>query len=144
MWTAAEGAGALASPFAETPIPPALPVRCSRGSFHWLSLRGDIMLAVYRMSKDDTQITELSFEAAMERLEQIVEQMESSKLRLEDLLARYEEGTKLIAICNRRLQAAENRIETLTRDAAAAKPPGPTTERTKEPRKNPNEEIGLF
>ena len=96
------------------------------------------------MSKDDAQITELSFEAAMERLEQIVEQMESSKLPLEDLLARYEEGTKLIAICNRRLEAAENRIETLTRDAAASKPPGPTVERTKEPRKNPNEEIGLF
>jgi exodeoxyribonuclease VII small subunit len=96
------------------------------------------------MSKDDAQITELSFEAAMERLEQIVEQMESSKLPLVDLLARYEEGTRLIAVCNQRLDAAENRIETLTRDAAAPKPPAPAVERTKEPRKNPNEEIGLF
>ena len=51
------------------------------------------------MSKVDSQITELSFEAAMERLELIVQQMESSKLPLEELLARYEEGTKLIAIC---------------------------------------------
>jgi exodeoxyribonuclease VII small subunit len=96
------------------------------------------------MSKDDAQITELSFEAAMERLEQIVEQMESSKLPLEDLLARYEEGTKLIAVCNERLEAAENRVETLARNAATPKPPGPSAERTKEPRKNPNEEIGLF
>jgi exodeoxyribonuclease VII small subunit len=95
------------------------------------------------MSKVDTQITELSFEAAMERLELIVEQMESSKLPLEELLARYEEGTKLIAICNQRLEAAENRVETLTRDATA-KPEGASPERPKDLKKSPNDEIGLF
>jgi exodeoxyribonuclease VII small subunit len=58
--------------------------------------------------------TELSFETAMERLEKIVEQMESSKLPLEELIVRYEEGIQLIATCNDRLAAAENRIETLS------------------------------
>ena len=64
------------------------------------------------MSKIE-QKTDLSFEAAMERLEQIVSEMESSKLPLAELLLRYEEGTKLIAVCNEHLGAAENRIEIL-------------------------------
>jgi exodeoxyribonuclease VII small subunit len=95
------------------------------------------------MSKVDSQITELSFEAAMERLELIVQQMESSKLPLEELLARYEEGTKLIAICNQRLEAAESRVETLTRDAAS-RPERASPERPKDSKKSPNDEISLF
>ncbi len=51
----------------------------------------------------------------MERLEKIVEEMESSKLPLEDLLVRYEEGIKLVGVCNERLAGAESRIETLSR-----------------------------
>ena len=94
------------------------------------------------MSKVESQITELSFEAAMERLELIVQQMESSKLPLEELLARYEEGTKLIAICNQRLEAAESRVETLARDAA--KPEGASPEQPKDIKKSPNDEISLF
>lgn len=100
-------------------------------------------MAVHQMSRIDSQITELSFEAAMERLELIVQQMESSKLPLEELLARYEEGTKLIAVCNQRLAAAESRVETLTRDAAA-KPEGASPERPKDIKKSPNDEISLF
>jgi exodeoxyribonuclease VII small subunit len=95
------------------------------------------------MSKVDSQITELSFEAAMERLELIVGQMESSKLPLEELLARYEEGTKLIAVCNQRLEAAENRVETLARDAVS-KSQGSSIERPKDLKKSPNDEISLF
>jgi len=56
-----------------------------------------------------------SFEEAMERLEKIVEEMESSKLPLEELIVRYEEGIRLVGVCNQRLVAAENRIETLNR-----------------------------
>jgi exodeoxyribonuclease VII small subunit len=39
---------------------------------------------------------DISFETAVERLEQIVEAMESDKLPLADLLVRYEEGTRLV------------------------------------------------
>ena len=59
-----------------------------------------------------------TFESAMERLEHIVEQMENSKLPLEDLIRCYEEGTRLIKVCSERLTAAEQRIEIITRDAA--------------------------
>jgi len=40
--------------------------------------------------------TEPNFEGAMDRLEKIVEQMESGKLPLEDLIVRYEEGMNLV------------------------------------------------
>jgi exodeoxyribonuclease VII small subunit len=58
-----------------------------------------------------------SFEAAMERLEVIVEQMENARLPLEKLIRGYEEGTRLIRVCSERLSAAEQRIEIITRDA---------------------------
>ena len=59
-----------------------------------------------------------SFEAAMERLEVIVQQMENARLPLEELIRSYEEGTRLIKICSERLSAAEHRIEIITRHAA--------------------------
>ena len=59
-----------------------------------------------------------TFENAMERLEAVVEQMENSKLPLEELICCYEEGTQLIKVCSERLSAAEQRIEIITRDAA--------------------------
>ncbi|HWB59940.1 MAG TPA: exodeoxyribonuclease VII small subunit [Chthoniobacteraceae bacterium] len=65
----------------------------------------------------ETKREEPSFETAIGRLESIVEEMESDKLPLEDLLQRYEEGVKLVKICSEKLQAAEKRIEIITRDA---------------------------
>ena len=65
----------------------------------------------------DPKREEPSFETAIGRLETIVEEMESDKLSLEDLLLRYEEGVKLVKLCSDKLQAAEKRIEIITRDA---------------------------
>jgi exodeoxyribonuclease VII small subunit len=59
-----------------------------------------------------------NFEAAMDRLEEIVEQMESGKMMLEELIGRYEEGMKLVKICQERLANAEQRIEIITRNHA--------------------------
>jgi exodeoxyribonuclease VII small subunit len=64
------------------------------------------------------QTGEPSFEKAMERLEAIVEEMESGKMPLEDLLVRYEEGMKLVKVCQERLTRAEEKIEIITRDHA--------------------------
>ncbi len=61
---------------------------------------------------------ETNFESAMDRLEAIVEQMESGKLPLEDLIVRYEEGMKLVKICQEKLASAEQRIEIITRNSA--------------------------
>ncbi len=55
----------------------------------------------------------------MTRLEQLVEQMESDQLPLEDLLNRYEEGVKLVKACEEKLAAAEKRVEVISREAIA-------------------------
>jgi exodeoxyribonuclease VII small subunit len=69
-------------------------------------------------SKPKPREAELNFEGAMDRLEKIVEQMESGKLPLEDLIVRYEEGMKLVKICQERLANAEQKIEIITRNSA--------------------------
>src|SRR5437660_11819420 len=61
---------------------------------------------------------ELNFETAMDRLEAIVDQMESGKMMLEELIVRYEEGMKLVKVCQERLASAEQRIEIITRNNA--------------------------
>jgi exodeoxyribonuclease VII small subunit len=69
-------------------------------------------------SKPKSQATELSFEKAMDRLESIVEQMESGKLPLEDLIVRYEEGMNLVKVCQERIASAEQKIEIIARNNA--------------------------
>jgi len=69
--------------------------------------------------------SEASFEDAMERLEQIVEEMESGRLPLEEMLKQYEEGTRLVKLCSSKLSAAEKRIEIIARNAAGKPQPEP-------------------
>jgi exodeoxyribonuclease VII small subunit len=69
-------------------------------------------------SKPKTSTADLNFEKAMDRLEAIVEQMESGKLPLEELIVRYEEGMNLVKICQERLASAEQKIEMIARDGA--------------------------
>jgi exodeoxyribonuclease VII small subunit len=57
---------------------------------------------------------ELSFEQALAQLEQIVRDLEDAPLGLDDSLARYEQGVRLIKECHARLQQAEQRILLLT------------------------------
>ncbi len=59
---------------------------------------------------------EISFEEAAEKLESIVEAMESDELPLEKLLVRYEQGAKLVKICEDKLEAAEKRITQLEKN----------------------------
>lgn len=61
---------------------------------------------------------DLSFSDALARLQRVVEAMESEDLPLETLLARYEEGMKLVRVCEARLAAAEVRIQQLEQDPA--------------------------
>ena len=56
---------------------------------------------------------DVSFEEAVEKLEAIVEEMESDELPLDKLLVRYEEGAKLVKACEEKLESAETRITQL-------------------------------
>ena len=58
------------------------------------------------------------FEEALKKLEGIVEAMESDDLPLETLLAKYEEGSKLVKICREKLSEAELKIQQLEKNAA--------------------------
>ncbi|HEY4255408.1 MAG TPA: exodeoxyribonuclease VII small subunit [Chlamydiales bacterium] len=55
----------------------------------------------------------LSFEQAFERLEQILEKMNSGKTSLEDSLRLFEEAEGLTRLCSARLTTSEQRIESL-------------------------------
>lgn len=55
----------------------------------------------------------LTFEAAIGRLESIVEAMEAGDVPLADLLLKFEEGSKLLKVCESRLRDAELKIEQL-------------------------------
>lgn len=59
-----------------------------------------------------------SFEKALGELEALVARMESGDLPLEELLTGYEHGTRLLRVCQQRLQETELRIEQLRRDKA--------------------------
>ena len=54
-----------------------------------------------------------AFESALTQLETIVEAMESGDVPLAELLAKFEEGNKLLKICESRLKEAELKIELL-------------------------------
>jgi exodeoxyribonuclease VII small subunit len=58
------------------------------------------------------------FEEALQKLESIVEAMEADDLALENLLAKYEEGSKLVKICQEKLAEAELKIQQLEKNAA--------------------------
>ena len=55
------------------------------------------------------------FEKALERLETIVTEMEGGALSLETMIKRFEEGRKLVALCSRKLNEVERRIEILVK-----------------------------
>ena len=61
--------------------------------------------------------TAQSFETALSRLETIVERMDSDTVPLEQLIADYEEGVKLVRVCQDKLKEAEQKIEIITRGA---------------------------
>jgi len=58
-----------------------------------------------------------SFEAALQKLEQIVQRLEKGELTLEESLALYEEGVRLSRLCHAKLEEAEGKIELLVKDA---------------------------
>jgi exodeoxyribonuclease VII small subunit len=58
----------------------------------------------------------LSFEQALEKLEQIVSRIEQGKIPLEKSIDEYARGIALIKQCRRILNAAEQKIHLLTKD----------------------------
>lgn len=58
----------------------------------------------------------MAFEEAMERLEEIVGQLEKGETSLEDSLSLFEEGVRLSRFCREKLDEAEKKVEMLLKD----------------------------
>ncbi len=56
---------------------------------------------------------DMKFEVALKRLEDIVELIESGKLDLDESIKVFEEGMKLSAFCQKKLQMADAKIKYL-------------------------------
>jgi exodeoxyribonuclease VII small subunit len=65
---------------------------------------------------DSTEISELSFEDAFRRLEDTVAHLESGGLTIDDLVSRFEQGMKLVALCRLRLDSAQARLSRLVQN----------------------------
>lgn len=63
---------------------------------------------------DDPDISDLSFEDALKRLETIVHRLESGEASLDESISLYAEGDKLRSQCEKRLQDAQARIEKIS------------------------------
>jgi exodeoxyribonuclease VII small subunit len=73
--------------------------------------------------KTNSDVTQLTFERAIEELETIVKRLEEGKVPLEESVAIYERGELLKRRCEELLRQAEARVEKITLDAAG-KPTG--------------------
>ena len=65
-------------------------------------------------NKENDATGKLSFEDAMNRLEEIVRRLESGDVPLDDSLGLFEEGVKLVKQCNGMLDAVQKKISLIT------------------------------
>ncbi|SEA89175.1 exodeoxyribonuclease VII small subunit [Variovorax sp. YR216] len=67
----------------------------------------------------DTGTLPATYEAGLQELEQLVNELESGQLPLDQLLGSYQRGAALLAFCRDKLQAVEDQIKLL--DAGSLK-----------------------
>lgn len=65
------------------------------------------------MDQEAPKTDEMTFEQALKALEQVVQQLESGDVPLDDSIALYERGEKLRSLCQARLDSAQARIESI-------------------------------
>ncbi len=61
-----------------------------------------------------SDLTGMSFEEAMKKLEAVVRDLESGNVELEKSIALYEEGARLKAHCEKKLKEAEEKVARIT------------------------------
>lgn len=64
----------------------------------------------------ETEIVEMSFEAAMAELEKVLGQLERGDVALDESIALYERGAALKARCETKLKEAEEKVAAITLD----------------------------
>lgn len=61
-----------------------------------------------------SDLSGMSFEEAMKKLEAVVRDLESGNVELEKSIALYEEGARLKAYCEKKLKEAEEKVAQIT------------------------------
>ncbi|MFA5111531.1 MAG: exodeoxyribonuclease VII small subunit [Desulfobaccales bacterium] len=69
------------------------------------------------MAKEKKQ-AEPSFEAALKRLEEVLDSLEHGNLSLEEAMVAFEAGVRLVRLCHQKLDEVEQRVELLLKDDA--------------------------
>lgn len=64
-----------------------------------------------------------SFEESLKTLERLVAEMERGDLPLDAMMARFEEGRRLVAFCTAELETIRRRIDKVTSAASGATEP---------------------
>ncbi len=65
--------------------------------------------------KEEEKEPEIRFEKALEELKGIVEKLEGGDLELEESLKMFERGVRLMAVCQKKLEDAERRVEIVSK-----------------------------
>jgi len=73
-------------------------------------------VTVASSASSENETVNLSFEQALERLNKLVEKLESGQLPLEESVAAFEEGVKLTRRCEALLDSAEQRLQVLNKE----------------------------
>ncbi len=71
---------------------------------------------------------EPTFEVAMERLEILIDAMETGEIPLAEMVAKFEEGSELLQHCQKHLKDAELTIEKLDSESGVLKAVEPSEE----------------
>jgi len=69
-------------------------------------------------NKNKDKIDGLTFEAALEKLQEIVKNMETGKASLDQVVSDYEFGSALKLHCEKKLQEAKLKVEKITKNSA--------------------------
>lgn len=66
--------------------------------------------------EEKNSVKDLTFERALEHLENIVKKMENSKLSLDEAISLYEKGNKLKEFCEKKLHEANLKVEKIIKN----------------------------
>ena len=76
------------------------------------------------------EMIEMKYKEKIERLEEIVRSLDAGEAELEETLALFEEGRKLLAECSEELEQAEGNLRQLTVEQAEQSKDEPSEEET--------------
>ena len=68
------------------------------------------------MENNELKIENLSFEEALDELENIVRELESGRIKLDDAVKAYEKAVKLKQYCSKKLNEATLKVEKIEID----------------------------